>query len=292
MSKNLKTNNTKTLTTAAQVFVLGAYAKCLLACAVDKAIEFAQNPNPGFENKNAARDLYFANQLVTAKGDVKEATGAIVAAMRARRLTNVAILSTVDAFHYAILKQAVFPAYVDQMQLLALLAGKVPDSFFESMLPNESFEDTRDDEDAARRAQFPIDEREETASSPPGQGSDYATLFSGYEVQIGAADEEIDGRSQLVSIHGERAFGTKEIAEGLEDVRIYLENIRTSYGKMDQRMAFFTEADGKGGWIRHDGSVHSALADFALRQGEKQAQRQRAQAAFFAGENAKMAAAA
>jgi hypothetical protein len=278
MSKNLKTNNTKTLTTAAQVFVLGAYAKCLLACAVDKAIEFAQNPNPGFENKNAARDLYFANQLVTAKGDVKEATGAIVAAMRARRLTNVAILSTVDAFHYAILKQAVFPAYVDQMQLLALLAGKVPDSFFESMLPNESFEDTRDDEDAA--------------SSPPGQGSDYATLFSGYEVQIGAADEEIDGRSQLVSIHGERAFGTKEIAEGLEDVRIYLENIRTSYGKMDQRMAFFTEADGKGGWIRHDGSVHSALADFALRQGEKQAQRQRAQAAFFAGENAKMAAAA
>jgi hypothetical protein len=291
MSKNTKTPNATVLATAAQKLVLSPYAKNLLAVAVDKCIEFALDPPAGaFENKNASRDTWFANQLEANKRDVKAAAAAIVGAMRSRKLATVTILTALDAFFYNILKQALFPAFADSNQLLSVLAGKLPDSFFESM-NGESFED-QDDEDARRRAGFPIDTREETATAPPGCEENYVTLYSGFEVQIGATEDATpDGLNTLACLAGEREFGTKDIGEGLDDVRIYLETIRTSYGKMPERMAFYVEQVG-GQWVRHNGNVHAVMASYALKMGEKNKARDAAQRSFYETENAKIAAAA
>ena len=54
----------------------------------------------------------------------------------------------------------------------------------------------------------------------------------------------------------------------LEDVRIYLEELRTKHGfKGTERMAFFIELDEiTGEWIRHTGSVELALFEYGKKQ--------------------------
>lgn len=288
-----KGNAAKTLAAATPI-VLSKYAKGLLDMAIDKAIEFANNPNPNFENANAGRDAYFASVLETCNRDVKSATALIHTTMSSRRLSTMAILTALDAFFYNILKQAVFPAYIDQTQMLNMQAGKLPDTFFDNLLARESFEDTRDDEDAARRSTLPVDQREEieeSQSKPVGLDNDYMQLYSGYEVQITESGaNEHSGNDYIVGQTFEN-FGTKEIAEGLDEIRIYFENIRTAYGRMDERMAFFVEQI-ENKWVRHNGSVFVALLDFGLKQRLKQAERQAAEARFYADEKMKLLKAA
>jgi hypothetical protein len=238
------------------------YAAHLLALGLTKFVEQTLNPTGSFENRNENRDLFLVSALQSAKMDIVAACKTISEQMTAIKAPSASVQATIDALLYNVLKQTIFSVWLDFNRALRVEEGVMPDSFFEKLTVRrpapENAEDTPEDLKAG-----PNDHREAAESAPPGLNSDY--------VVIGDFEWQIEDEKPLHC----------RIAEGLEDLRVYLETVRTAMGvKTDQRLAFFTEQIA-GQWVRHEGNVYDAINAFDQKQAARNTEKAVTQDMFF-----------
>jgi hypothetical protein len=201
---------------------LSTYASQLLIRSCESIIKFADQPAP-FENKNAARDEYFATALEHHRYDLKAVIQQIGTDLPVR-----SIPLYVQQLCAKVLKGAMFPCFIDRLQALKAEQGGVSDEVFAQL----------------------VDRREAHREPPPGLVNDYVEI-GGVEWQI----EDPDVNAQL-PLH-------RRITDGLEELRVWLETlIVASGGKLDERLAFFTEPPSVSNgyrFVNHNGDVNTAM---------------------------------
>jgi hypothetical protein len=241
MNSNTRSLRKSDLSTA---LVLSIYAASLLRTGAEKFVENVDNMDDApFEVKSRERDTFLADALHTADYDVKAA--AALVATRMKGCDKTVIAKTIDTLCYGVLKTSMFTAWLNYNQALSRREGSVPDSFFARYNRAPAAENCEVDPTDVK--DFPADQREEAQTAPPGLEQDDDTLKTFNGVRLDA--EDMDALAP-------------QIAQGLEDARIHLENIRIAYGyRGHDRIPFFVEQIG-GEWVRHTGNAYDALLAF------------------------------
>ncbi len=246
---------------------LSKYTKHLLAVTTEKFIEQTVNPGSGsFENRNINRDLFLVDCLQQNDNNIKATCKTIFDTMNGARVPKATVHAAIDALCYNVLKQAMFGVWLDYNRSLRVMEGLMPDAFFEQLL-NRRPAPENNEVDGGDIVPGLIDQREEQDSSPPGLDSNYVEI-GGFTWQI---EDENEGPL------------SKRIAEGLEDMRLHLENICEGYGikrEGGQRLPFFIEQI-RGDWVRHDGTVYDAILAYDAKMADRNRQRALAEEVFY-----------
>lgn len=257
------------------------YSQHLLALAITRFIDLIVNPTGAFENRNENRDLFLVSALQKTGNNFVEAVKLVDTQMRAFKAPLPSIHATIDALCYGVLKQTMFSVWLDYNRALRVEEGVMPDDFFARFTEARPAPENHEvDPDDIRGS---ADHREGLEQDAPvGLNSDYVTI-GGFEWQITGEAQGDNGREPLEPLHN-------RIAEGLEDLRVYLETVRLAFGvKTDQRLPFFVEQIA-GEWVRHDGNVYEALLHFTQKQNERNKQRAVSQDLFFQEQAKRLAA--
>lgn len=239
---------------------LSKYSKFLLTNAIQKFIDQTTGQNSQFVNRNEERDLFLVSALTQARQDIKKAAAIVHEVLTAAKAPGPTIVLTIDTLCSSVLKQATYAAWLDHNRSLNVEKGLMPDSYFGKLMDNPGRRPAPEvgETDAEDIHATPVDRRDEVDTPPAGLDNDYVEI-NGFEWQI-----EGDGLAPLPN----------RIAEGLEDLRVYLENIRMPYVPADmERLPFFVEQI-EGEWVRHNGDVYLALLAYDKKQAQRNRERQ------------------
>lgn len=249
---------------------LSKYAKHLLAQSITRFIDQTIRPNGAFENRNENRDLFLVSKLQTHNEDIKLAAVAAFETMQASKVPAITIFATLDSLYQNILKAAMYSVYLDYSRALRVAQGSMPDSFFEKLVPRrpaaENAEESEEDMHGSP------DNREDEQEPPAGLATDYVT--------IGGFEWQIDDTEPLAN----------RVAQGLEDLRIYLESVRAIHQPDNkERLPFFVELIDGVDWKRHDGNVYDALLAYEQKIATRNRDRTYQREQFFADQRKRYA---